>query len=56
MDIMFQILDYDEPEIGYRPQCPDDEIPKCEKERLFEELCALIDAGAFDPANEIFPE
>lgn len=32
---------------------PDSIIPDREKERLFEELCTMIDAGAFDPDQEI---
>jgi len=39
--------------LHFVPPCPDDEMPEAEKERLFEELCARIDAGEFDPEREI---
>lgn len=35
------------------PPCPDDEMPDSERDRLFEELFARIDAGEFDE-NHLF--
>lgn len=35
---------------------PWDEIPDREKQRLNDETDALIDAGAYDPDNEILEE
>lgn len=55
LDIPILIFEYDETDniFGLMPPCPDNEISENEQERLFEELCAFIDAGMFDPANEI---
>lgn len=52
-DVTFLIPDYPEPSWDFMPNPPDDEMPDWEKERLFDELCAWIDAGAFDPEREI---
>lgn len=53
-DVTFLIPDYQEwwNEEDCVPD-PDSEIPDQEKERLFEELCKMIDAGAFDPDREL---
>jgi len=51
MDMTYRIPDCGEPETDFPPD-PDD-IPELEKERLFEELCAMIDSGAFDPEKEL---
>lgn len=50
-DITFLIPDYEEADDI--PPCPDDEMPDREKERLNMEIYYAIDAGAFDPNNEI---
>jgi hypothetical protein len=53
-DVTLLIPDYDEPMAWYFvPTCPDDEMPEAEKDRLFEDLCARIDDGEFDPEREI---
>lgn len=38
---------------GVMPPCPEEDIPDWELERLNQEIFDLVDAGAFDPANEI---
>ncbi len=53
MDITYWIPDYDELDFDFTPPDPEDEIADREKERLFDELCVLIDSGAFDPDNEV---
>jgi hypothetical protein len=53
-DVTLIIPNYDEPMDRYFvPTCPDDEMPEAEKDRLFEDLCARIDDGEFDPEREI---
>ncbi len=54
-DITFLIPDYPDwnDDSNYMPPCPDDEMPNREKERLNMEIYYAIDAGAFDPNNEI---
>ncbi len=54
-DITFLIPDYPDwqDELDCTPPSPDDLIPDCEDQRLFEELCALADDGAFDQEREI---
>lgn len=54
-DVTFLIPDYPDwqEEMEVIPSDPDSEMPESEKDRLFEELCAMIDSGAFDPDNEI---
>ncbi|MEZ0396808.1 MAG: hypothetical protein ABWK53_10325 [Anaerolineales bacterium] len=54
-DVTFLIPDYpDWIEMSrVAPSDPDEIMPADEKEHLFEELCAMIDAGAFDPEREI---
>lgn len=54
-DVTFLIPDYADEEDGHDfiPPDPDSEMLESEKDRLFEELCAMIDSGAYDPDNEI---
>ena len=53
-DVTFLIPDYTNwDEHDFTSLDPDSEMPESEKERLFEELCAMIDSGAYDPDNEI---
>jgi len=52
MDMTYRIPYYSVPETDFPPD-PDNEIPDREKERLFNELCVLIDSGAFDPEKEL---
>jgi hypothetical protein len=54
-DVTFLIPDYTDwqDEEDFTPPDPDSGMPETERDRLFEELCAMIDAGAFDPENEI---
>jgi len=54
-DVTFLIPDYPDywEQFHSDPIDPDDDMPESEKERLFEELCQMIDSGAFDPEREI---
>ena len=54
-DVTFLIPDYPDwqEEEDITPPSPDELMSEVEKERLFEELCALADSGAFDPNREL---
>lgn len=53
MSETFLIPDYDPEEYAPYPACPDEEMVEAEKDRLFYELCAMIDSGALDPDREL---
>ncbi len=54
-DVTFLIPDYPDwqDEEDFTSPEPDSEMPDREQERLFEELCEMIDQGAFDPNREL---
>lgn len=47
-DVTFLIPDYSDLDEDFTPPPPEEQMSSLEEQRLFEELCALADNGAFD--------
>ncbi len=52
-DVTFYIPEWEEAVFDAEPPCPENEMPRQERERLDQEFDEQLVAGAFDLTNEV---